>query len=71
MDPQEVTDRLKNVITNIIKDDPEAARAELHDVLAAKMRDRVNPPSETEASTEDSSEDDDEVLDDDTSTDEE
>ena len=44
MDAQEVKDRLKNVFINLVKDDNEAAKAELHDVLSAKMRDRVSPP---------------------------
>lgn len=56
MDPQEVKDRLKNVFVNLVKDDKEAAQAELHDVLAAKMRNRVNP--ETASKDMDSFEDD-------------
>jgi hypothetical protein len=45
MDAQEVRDRLKNVFVSMVKDDQDAAKAELHDVLAAKMRDRINPPA--------------------------
>lgn len=46
MNPDEVKDALKDVISHLIKDDPEAARAGLHDVLAAKMRERVSPTPE-------------------------
>ena len=53
MDKEEVKSALKDVITNLIKDDPETARQGLHDVLAAKMRDRVNPPAEPEATDDD------------------
>ena len=44
MDAEEVKDRLKSVINNLIKDQPDEAKKELHDVLAAKMRDRISPP---------------------------
>jgi len=43
MDAQEVRDRLQGVINALIKDQPEEASKELHDVLAAKMRDRISP----------------------------
>ena len=46
MNPDEVKDALEAVISHLIKDDPEAARAGLHDVLAAKMRERVSPTPE-------------------------
>lgn len=46
MDKEETKAALKDVISNLIKDDPEAARQGLHDVLANKMRDRVNPQVE-------------------------
>lgn len=54
MDQAEINDRLKNVISSIIKDDPEAAKRELHDVLAAKMRARIEPegtPADDASST--------------------
>ena len=41
MNPEEVKDRLKSVINNVIKDQPEEATKELHDILAAKMRQRI------------------------------
>ena len=43
MTPEEVKDKLKSVINSLIKDQPEDASKDLHDVLAAKMRDRINP----------------------------
>ena len=43
MDTQEMKDRLQAVINALIKDTPEEASKELHDVLAAKMRDRISP----------------------------
>lgn len=52
MDAQEVKDRLKSVINHIIKDSPEEASKELHDVLAAKMRARIAPEGETEVDDE-------------------
>jgi hypothetical protein len=48
MDAAEVKDRLKSVINNLIKDQPEEASKDLHDVLAAKMRDRINPEAAAE-----------------------
>ena len=47
MDAQEVKDRLKSVINHVIKDNPEEASKELHDVLAAKMRARIAPEETT------------------------
>jgi hypothetical protein len=41
MSPEEIQDKLKNVINSLIKDNPEAAKSDLHDVLAAKMRERI------------------------------
>lgn len=43
MDAQEMRDRLQGVINALIKDNPEAATADLHDVLAAKMKARISP----------------------------
>lgn len=43
MTPEEVKDKLKSVINSLIKDQPDEASSSLHDVLAAKMRDRINP----------------------------
>ena len=49
MDKDEVKAALRDVISSFIKDDPETANQNLHDVLSAKMRERVNPtPVETE-----------------------
>jgi DNA polymerase III delta prime subunit len=53
MDAAEVKDRLKSVINNLIKDQPEEASKDLHDVLAAKMRDRINPEAAAEAESAD------------------
>lgn len=47
MDADEVKDRLKSVINHMIKDEPDSASQELHDILAAKMRNRISPPEET------------------------
>jgi len=44
MTPEEVRAKLRDTINALIKDEPEQATKSLHDVLAAKMRDRVNPP---------------------------
>jgi hypothetical protein len=44
MDKDEIKALLKDVISNFIKDEPDAAKENFHDVLSAKMRDRVNPP---------------------------
>lgn len=49
MDAQEVKDRLKSVINHVIKDNPEEASKELHDVLAAKMRARIAPEEDDTA----------------------
>ena len=57
MDNNEMKDKLRELINNLIKGedaDIEAASAAHHDVLAAKMRNRINPPPE-----------DDEIIDDD------
>ena len=51
MDAAEVKDRLKSMINNLIKDQPEEASKDLHDVLAAKMRDRINPEEATQDET--------------------
>jgi hypothetical protein len=58
MDAQEVKDRLKSVINNLIKDDPTAASQDLHDVLAAKMRARISPETAEEVVATDSVADD-------------
>jgi hypothetical protein len=50
MDAQEVRDRLQGVINALIKDQPEEASKELHDVLAAKMRDRISPEEAVDTS---------------------
>lgn len=62
MDRDEALDALKRVINSLIKDDPkdesgdkshiDAANKDLHDVITAKMRDRINPPTDTEVETE-------------------
>lgn len=44
MDKDEIKALLKDVVSNFIKDEPDAAKQNFHDVLSAKMRDRVNPP---------------------------
>lgn len=62
MDAAEVKDRLKSVINNLIKDQPEEASKDLHDVLAAKMRDRISP--EEAAAVETATVDDDNADDD-------
>ena len=54
MDAQEVKDRLQAVINSLIKDQPEEASKELHDVLAAKMRARISPEEETAVDPDDS-----------------
>ena len=72
MDAEEVKDRLKGVINSIIKDQPEEASKELHDVLAAKMRARISPEEEVVSSSDDDDTiDDDTTVDDDTVDDEE
>ena len=43
MDNEEVKALLKDVISNFIKDEPDAARENFHAALSAKMRERVNP----------------------------
>lgn len=44
MNQDEIKAALKDVVTNLVKDDNEAAQAAFHQVLQAKMRDRINPP---------------------------
>ena len=46
MDKDEAKAVIKDMISSLIRDDAEAASQQLHDVLAAKMRDRLNPPSQ-------------------------
>ena len=48
MTPEQVKDKLKSVINSLIKDQPEEASKDLHDVLATKMRDRINPEAAAE-----------------------
>lgn len=43
MDSQEIRDKILAAINGLIKDDNESATANLHDVLAAKMRTRITP----------------------------
>lgn len=57
MDAQEVKDRLQAVINSLIKDQPEDATKDLHDVLAAKMRDRISPEDAVTSDSEDFSDD--------------
>jgi hypothetical protein len=52
MDQDEMKAALKDVISNLVKDDVESARQGIHDVLAAKMRDRINPPTQDQVSDE-------------------
>lgn len=66
MDAQEVKDRLQSVINALIKDQPEEATKELHDVLAAKMRNRISPEEATnddDVTSDDVTTDDDELVD--------
>ena len=46
MTPEETKAALLDVISNVIRSNTEDAESGLHAVLAAKMRDRVNPPPE-------------------------
>jgi hypothetical protein len=49
MDNNEMKDKLRELINSLIKGedaDIEAASSAHHDVLAAKMRNRINPPQE-------------------------
>ena len=49
MTPEEIKSLLKDVISNFIKTDPDAAKENLHTALTAKARERINPtPTETE-----------------------
>lgn len=52
MDAAEVQDKLKNVINSLIKGDTETSAAELHDVLVAKVRSRINPDEDAPAEPE-------------------
>lgn len=54
MDSQEIRDKILAAINGLIKDDNESATANLHDVLAAKMRTRITPeaPEAASATTE-------------------
>lgn len=46
MDPQEIRDKILASINNVIRNEDDEAIVNLHDVLAAKMRARINPQSE-------------------------
>jgi hypothetical protein len=79
MDREEMKAALRDVITNLIRDNEgsgEAATKGLHDVLAAKMRERVNPTTDdthqdtVDDQTDDVVDDDDQVTDDDNKPDE-
>jgi len=49
MDKDEMKLSLRDVISSLIKgEDPEVANQKLHDVLSAKMRERVNPTPEVD-----------------------
>jgi len=51
----------RDIITALVKDDDDSARAAFHQVLQVRMRDRINPPEttdSTEASDEESTESD-------------
>lgn len=39
----------KDIITALVKDDDDTARAAFHQVLQTKMRDRINPPDDVVA----------------------
>jgi len=43
----------RDIITSIVKDDDDLARAAFHQVLQVKMRDRINPPEATDSETSD------------------
>jgi hypothetical protein len=43
MDREEIKATIKDVISNLVKDNIEGAQQGIHDVLAAKMRERINP----------------------------
>ncbi len=45
-------ERIKDIITAIAKEDPEAVKAAVHDVLTAKVSAKINPPVETETELE-------------------
>ncbi len=56
MTPEEQIAKLKDVIGLLIKDDDKgendaASSAALHDVIAAKARERINPPTAAEPAT--------------------
>jgi hypothetical protein len=46
----------RDIITAIVKDDDDTARAAFHQVLQAKMRDRINPPEAEAEATDDPTE---------------
>jgi hypothetical protein len=49
MDKDEIRSLLKDIVSNFIKDEPDAAKENFHLAISAKARDRVNPPTvETE-----------------------
>lgn len=50
-------ERIKDFITSTAKEDPEAAKAALHDVLTAKFANKVNPQEETPAVEPDATDD--------------
>lgn len=56
MDSTEIKATIKDMLSNLIRDDAEGARQNLHDVLAAKMRERIAP--ETPAPEDDQDPDD-------------
>jgi len=51
MDQQEIKDRILAAINGLIKDETEEADKALHDVLAAKMKDRLGVTQEPGTST--------------------
>jgi len=50
--PQTLTTR--DMVTAIVKDDDDSARAAFHQVLQTKMRDRISPPAAETTDGEDS-----------------
>jgi len=54
----------RDIVTALVKDDDDGARAAFHQVLQGKMRDRINPPDADEGGTEDGVTDEDEPKDD-------
>lgn len=49
MDHEEMKAKLKDVITARVKDDIDAAKDAFHQVLQAKMRQRISPADDTAA----------------------